>query len=70
MNRKAASKARQDAMKQMRALSLAVERILACKKEITPGKTTKLLVKCGKKNCRCAHGDKPGMLKPIKPRVN
>lgn len=58
MNRKNVSLARQSAMKTTQDILRIVQRLLAQRKEITPGKITRLKVKCGKKGCRCAKGEK------------
>ena len=58
MDRKKASKARQNAVKKAEALQGLVKELVAQKRELTPGKTTRLLVKCGKQNCRCTKGQK------------
>jgi len=58
MDRKAASRARQKAGKKAEAVTKTVQKLVAYKREITPGKVTHLEVKCGKKNCRCTRGEK------------
>jgi len=58
MNRKSASKARQLAVKEVAALSQIVQVLVAHQREMIQGKATQLLVKCGKKNCRCARGER------------
>jgi hypothetical protein len=57
-DRKSASLARQSAMKTTQDILRIVRRLVAQQKEITPGKITRLKVKCGKKGCRCAQGER------------
>ena len=58
MDRQQASRARQQATRAADSLRQTVGQMVAHHQELTPGKATRLLVRCGKKNCRCASGQK------------
>jgi hypothetical protein len=58
MNRPAASKARQSALTALDEIQLLARDMVAITRELTPGTYTRLLVRCGRKNCRCAQGHK------------
>ncbi len=53
-----ASKARQSAIDSLDNIQALVRDLVAIRHEITPGTFTRLLVRCGRKNCRCATGHK------------
>jgi hypothetical protein len=58
MNRQSASNARQTALDALDHVNELVRDLVAIRSDITPGTFTRLLVRCGRKNCRCAKGDK------------
>jgi hypothetical protein len=58
MNRQSASKARQTALDVLDHIHTLVRDLVAIRREITTGTFTSLLVRCGRKNCRCAKGHK------------
>lgn len=58
MDRQSASKARQTALDSLDEIHGLVRELVNIRLELTPGTFTRLLVRCGRKNCRCATGDK------------
>ena len=58
MDRQSASKARQTALDALDQIQGLVRELTNVRLELTPGTFTRLLVRCGRKNCRCATGDK------------
>jgi len=58
MKRADASRARSEALRQLQSLQGLVRRLVANRRELTPGKTTVLEVKCGRKNCKCTTGER------------
>jgi hypothetical protein len=58
MRQKTASQARQKAIREIEVLHKILKKLVAYQREIIQGKTTQLRVQCGRRNCRCARGEK------------
>jgi hypothetical protein len=58
MDKDKASEARRGIRRGLTEVERLAERILKHRDEVTPGKVTTILRKCGKPGCRCARGER------------
>lgn len=58
MDKERASAARRDMRRTQQKVGTLVEELMRRRKEITVGKVTDILTKCGRSNCRCTRGER------------
>jgi len=58
MAREKASQARKGITEAKAKIDRLVNEVIAFRRQITPGKITTVLTRCGKKGCKCQRGDK------------